>query len=213
MLVGEGGEVGAAAGFVEAGGAYDDELLRLAQALGVDGGLAADHADGGELGDLVGQGHELGNGAKGLVGKGGVEASHEDPFAEGYEFERERDNSRGEELHLVDADDFDDVELGEEVRAEIFYGRDDGRVVGLGAVGGDRSAVVAKVDVRFVAGDALAGDAGALEAADEFFGLTGKHGASDDFENAGGGAWVHGLGYFRERTVVILRRSRQCIKG
>jgi hypothetical protein len=47
VLVDEGLEVGAAAGFVEAGGAYDDELLALAEALGVDGGLAADHADGG----------------------------------------------------------------------------------------------------------------------------------------------------------------------
>ena len=54
VLVGEGLEVRAAAGFVEAGGAYYDEFLALTEALRVDGGSAADHADGGELGDLVG---------------------------------------------------------------------------------------------------------------------------------------------------------------
>ncbi len=43
--------------------------------------------------------------------------------------------------------------------------------VGLGAVGGDGGAVVAEVDVGLVAGDALAGDAGALEASDELFDL------------------------------------------
>ena len=82
VLVGEGLEVGAAAGFVEAGGADDYELLALAEALGVDGGGAADHADGGELGDLVGEGHEVGDGAEGLVGEGGVEAGEDDALAE-----------------------------------------------------------------------------------------------------------------------------------
>ena len=52
------------------------------------------------------------------------------------------------------------------------------------AVAGDGSAVVAKVDVGLVAGDVLAGDAGALEAADEFLGLAGEHGAGYDFDSA-----------------------------
>ncbi len=68
----KGSKWGAAAGFVEACCANDDELLGLAEALGVDGGLAADHADGGELGDFVGEGHEGGDGAEGFVGEGGV---------------------------------------------------------------------------------------------------------------------------------------------
>ena len=62
VFVGEGLEVGAAAGFVEAGCADENQLLALTEALGVDGGRAADHADGGELGDLVGDGHEGGDG-------------------------------------------------------------------------------------------------------------------------------------------------------
>jgi hypothetical protein len=43
------------------------------------------------------------------------------------------------------------------------------------AIGG---AVIAEVDIGPVAVDALAGDAGLLEAADEFFGLAGEYGAS-----------------------------------
>ena len=86
-----GGEVGAAAGFVEAGGADDDELLRVTEALGVDGGLAADHADGGELGDGVGERHEVGDGAEGFVGEGGVEAGKDDSLAESDEVESDRD--------------------------------------------------------------------------------------------------------------------------
>jgi len=54
-------------------------------------------------------------------------------------------------------------------------------------VAGDGGAVVAEVDVGLVAGDALAGDAGALEAADELFGLAGEHGADDDFDSSRGG--------------------------
>jgi hypothetical protein len=203
VFVGVGGEVGSAAGFVEAGGADDDELLGLTEALGVDGGLAADHADGGELGDLVGEGHEVGDGAEGLVGEGGVEACHEDSFAEGDELEGEGDDVGREELDLVDADDLDGVELGSEGGAEVFDVADDGGFVGLGAVAGDGGAVVAEVDVGLEAGDALAGDAGALEAADELFGLAGKHGSDDDFEHAWTGCCCGGHeGYRSEKAAV-----------
>ena len=186
-----GGEVGAAAGFVEAGGADDDEFLRGGEALGVDGGLAADHADGGELGDAVGEGHEVGNGAEGLVGEGGVEAGEQDAFAEGNEVEGDGDDVGGEELDFVDADDFDFIELGVEEGAELVDGGDGDGVVGLRGVRGDGGAVVAEVDVGLVAGDALAGDASALQAADELLTLAGEHGAGDDFEHAWGGG-LHG---------------------
>jgi hypothetical protein len=191
-------EVRAAAGFVEAGSSYNDELLRLAEALGVDGGLAADHADGGELGDLVGQRHEGGDGAEGLVGKGGVEAGHEDALAEGDELERERDDLGREELDLVDADDVGFIELRGKRRAEVFDVADDRGVVGLGAVAGDSGAVVAEVDVGLEAGDALASDAGTLEAADELLGFAREHGAGDDFEDAGG----RGRGHWSDRKLL-----------
>jgi hypothetical protein len=166
----------------------------LAEALGVDGGGAADHADGGELGDLVGKSHEVGDWAEGLVGEGSVEAGEDDALAEVDEFHGEVGDAGVEELDFVEADDVDFVdaagfeELGLEAVGCWGY---DGGVVGVGAVAGDGGAVVAEVDVGFEAGYALAGDAGAFEAADELFGFAGEHGACDDFDAAWGGAIGH----------------------
>jgi hypothetical protein len=196
VLVEEGFEVGAAAGFVEAGGSDDDEFLRMAEALGVDCGLATDHADSGELGDFVGEGHEDGDRAEGLVGEGGVEAGEDDTLAQVNEFHGEVGDAGVEELGFVEADDVDFVNAvgGEEFVFEAFgRGGNYCCVMGLGAVAGDGGAVVAEVDVGFEAGDALAGDAGSLEAADEFFGFAGEHGAGDDFDAAGSGAIGHAL--------------------
>ena len=187
-----GAEAGAAACLIHAGGAYHDELLGVAKALGVDGGRAADHADGGELGDLVRDGHEGRDGAEGLGGEGGVEAGDEDAFAVMDEVHGEGDDGGVEELGFVDADDFDFRELGEDGFAEAVYVGYGGGLMGLGGMRGDGGAVVAEVDVRLEAGDALACDACALEAADEFFGFAGEHGADDDFDAAGMGGlhWV-----------------------
>jgi len=165
VLVEEGLEVGAAAGFVEAGGAYDDELLGLAEALGVDGGCSADHADGGELGDFVGEGHEDGDGAEGLVGEGGVEAGEDDALAEVHELKGERNDVGVEELDLIDADDVGLVDTAgaEELFAEAVAAGGDGRgVVSQRRMAGDGAAVIAEVDVGLEAGDALTGDAGAF---------------------------------------------------
>ena len=196
VLVEEGLEVGTAAGFVEAGGAYDDELLGLAEALGMDGWLAADHADGGEFGDFVGEGHEDWDWAEGLVCEGGVEACEDYALAEVDEFHGEVGDCGVEELGLVEADDVDLVDAvgGEEFGFEAFGGRGNYRcVMGLGAVAGDGGAVIAEVDVGFEAGDSLAGDAGSFEAADEFFGFAGEHGAGNDFDAAGSGAIGHSV--------------------
>src|ERR1700760_3956404 len=56
--------------------------------------------------------------------------------------------------------------------------------VGVRAMAGDRGAMVAEIDVGLVAGDALARDAGALQAADEFFGFAGDPGSYDGFDSA-----------------------------
>ena len=96
-----------------------------------------------------------------------------------------------EELDFVDADDFDLVELRIELGAELFDRGDGHGFVSLRGVRGDGGAVVAEVDVGLVDRDALAGDAGALEAADELLGLAGEHGAGDDFEHAWAGR-LHG---------------------
>ena len=104
-----------------------------------------------------------------------------------------------EELDFVEADDVDLVdavgveELGFKPVGCWGYDRS---VVGVRAMAGDGGAVVAEVDVGLEAGYALAGDAGALEAADEFFGFAGEHGAGDDFHAAGvgNGHWAMVLG-------------------
>ena len=124
VFVDVGLEVGAAAGFVETGCSDDDEFLTLAKTLRVDSGLAAGHADGGELGDLVGESHKVGDGTEGLVGEGSVEAGEQNAFAKVDEFESERDDVVVEELDLVDADDIDFVNLagGEEVLTQLIAG-------------------------------------------------------------------------------------------
>ena len=88
------------------------------------------------------------------------------------EFQGERDDAGVEELDFVDADDVDLVDAADTNSSALRLSTlvYDGGVVGLGAVAGDGGAVVAEVDVGLEAGDALAGDAGALEAADELFG-------------------------------------------
>jgi hypothetical protein len=195
VLVGEGLEVGAAAGFVEAGGTDDDEFLALAETLGVDGWCTADHADGGELGDFVGEGHEDRDWAEGFVGEGGVEAGQDDALAEVDEFHGEMADAGVEELNFVKADDVDFVDAAglEELdfQAVGCWGNYCG-IMGLRTVAGDGRAVVAEVNVGLETGDALAGDAGSFEAADELFGFAGEHGACDDFDAAWGGAIGHG---------------------
>jgi hypothetical protein len=194
VFVGEGLEVCAAAGFVEAGCADDYQFLALAEALGVDGGGSADHADGGEFGDLVGEGHEDRDWAEGLVGEGGVEAGEDDALAEVNEFHGEVGDAGVEELDFVEADDVDLVDAAgfeEFALKAVGCWSYDGGVVGLGAVAGDGGAVVAEVDVGFEAGDALAGDAGALETANELLGLAGEHGTDDDFDPSWSGAVGH----------------------
>ena len=86
--------------------------------------MAADHADGGEFCDLVCEGHQIGNGAEGLVGKGRVEAGEDDALTEVDELEGEGDDVLIEELGLVEADDVDFMDLagGEEVFAKAVAG-------------------------------------------------------------------------------------------
>ena len=167
----KGMKVGAAAGLVHSGRADDHEFLALAQPLGVDRCLSADHADGGELGDLVGDGHEVGDGTKGLAGKGGVEAGHQDTLAKANELDGQRKDRGVKELYFVDTDYVDPVELRVEFLTEPLDGGDGDCFVGLRAVGGDGAAMVAEVYVGLVTGHALASDACPLQAADQLFGF------------------------------------------
>nr|ADC35784.1 thymidine kinase [uncultured bacterium 282] len=190
-LIDPGLKVSPAASFIEARRSYDDQFLALAQSLCVDSGGSTDHAYCGELGDLVRDRHKIGNRAKGFGGEGGIQSRHHDTFAQMNQLDSERNDVIGEKLHLVDANNFYLIDLREEYGAEIFDCRDRRGVVGLRAVTSDGCAVVAEIDIGLVAGNPLAGDTGSLETANEFFGLTGKHGPGDQLE----AAWriIHGL--------------------
>ena len=140
----------------------------------MDGGGSANHTNCRELRHFVGEGHEVGDGTEGLVGEGGVEAGEDDSLTEVDELEGQVFDSAVEELSLVEAYDVDVVNavVGEELSFEAFGGgRNDCGIMGLRAVAGDGGAVVAEVDVGLEAGDTLAGDTGALEAANELFGF------------------------------------------
>src|ERR1035437_3581396 len=117
-------EAGAATCLVHSGGAYDDQFAACAKALGVDGRGSADDAYGGELGHLVGDGHERGNRAEGVTGKGGVEAGQQDALSQVDEFADQLHNRLVEELRLVDADDFHVGKLLVQSLAEVSHIRD-----------------------------------------------------------------------------------------
>jgi hypothetical protein len=188
VLVDIGMEVYPAAGFVEANCSYDDEFLALAKPLRVDGWLSADHTDSGELGDLVGECHQIGDRTEGLVREGRIEAREDDSLAKVNKLEGERDDIRVEELHLVDANDIHLMELvaGKEIVAEAIAGRgDDGGVMGVLRVASNCRAMVPEVDIGLVAGHALTRNSRALKASDQLLGLAREHGAGDDLDAAG----------------------------
>ena len=92
----------------------------------------------------------------------------------------------------------------------MLYVGDRSGIVGLRAVAGDRGAVVAEIDVGLVAGDALAGDAGSLEAANELFRFAREHGSGDDFDPARGGCchWAMVMGSVVDFWGLIIWRDR-----
>src|SRR5229473_384393 len=179
--LGIGLEAAAAAGFVHAGGADDDELFAVEKTLRVHRGIAAAHADGQQLGDFFGDGEKAGHGLEGAAAIIGVEASHDDAFAEISELGADVHDLVAEELRFVDADDFG-------AWLDLFH--DFGGFVD--AVGGDAQAGVRDnfVDgIAFVDGGledlhALARKFRAAQAADQFFAFAGKHRADDDFDPA-----------------------------
>ena len=118
-----------------------------------------------------------------------------------------------EELDLIEADDIDFVDavgLEEFDFEAVGCWSYDGGVVGVGAVRRDGRAMVAEIDVRFEAGDALPGDAGSLEAANELFRFAREHGSGDDFDPARGGCchWAMVMGSVVDFWGLIIWRDR-----
>jgi len=116
--------VSPAASFVKSDSANHNELLALAQPLGMDGGSAADHADRRQLGDLVSNGHQVGNGTEGLIREGGVKTGEDDALAQVHKLKGERKNGFREKLHLVDSNHFNFIELGKERSAKLLDRRE-----------------------------------------------------------------------------------------
>src|SRR5260370_19685377 len=74
-------EAAAAAGFVGAHGANDDQLFAVDKALGVNRGVAAADADREQLGDFFGDGEEARHRFEGAAAIIGVQAGDDDAFA------------------------------------------------------------------------------------------------------------------------------------
>src|SRR6202521_4831983 len=86
LFLREGGiglEAAATAGFVSAHRANDDELFAFDQALRVEGGVAAAHEDGEQLGDLFGDSQQAGHRFERTAAVNRVEARDNDALAEG----------------------------------------------------------------------------------------------------------------------------------
>src|SRR5439155_2349698 len=99
-------ETAAAASFVDAATADNDEFFAFHQALRVNGGIAATDADGEELGDFFGDGEEAGHRFERAAAIIGVEPGDNDTLAEISELTADLDDAFAEKLRFVDADDF-----------------------------------------------------------------------------------------------------------
>lgn len=175
----------AAASFIEARRTHHHQLLALPEALRVDGCLAADHAHGGELGDGVGDGHELRDRAERLPGERSIEPGHNDALAAVDEVIGQSEHLRAEELHLVHAKHVHAVELWFQGLPQPLYRGYSDSLMGLRTVRRDGRPVIAEVDVRLEAEHALASDTGPTQAPDQLFRFAGEHGTGDDFEGTG----------------------------
>src|SRR6266849_1019162 len=184
LFLGESGiglEAAAAAGFVRTHGANDDQLFAFDKALGVNRGIAAADADRQQLGDFLSDGEEARHRFEGAAAVIGIQAGHDDAFAEIRELGANIHNLIAKELRFVDADHFragrqlfhDFGGLEHVVRRNAEAGvRDD-------FVGG-----VALVDSGLEDLHSLARDLRAAQATDQLFAFTGKHRADDDFDPA-----------------------------
>src|SRR6267378_6603071 len=184
LLLREGGiglEAAAAAGFVGAHGADDDQLFAFDQALGVNRGIAAADADGEQLGYFLGDGEEARHWFERAAAIIGVEAGDDDAFAEIGELRANVNNFVAEELGFIDADDLrarrqffhDFGGLEDRVRRNAEARVRDDLVGGVTLVNGGLEYL-----------HALARDLCAAQTADQLFALAGKHRADHDFDPA-----------------------------
>ena len=171
----------AAAGFVEARGANEDTFAALDEALGVIGRIAAHHADGERLGDVLGDGQQLRHRLERPSEVVLIEPGDDHPLAAVRKGVARCRQVRIEELPFVDADDLGVRRDGGD---DVVRGPDVGR--GNPHVAVRHDVVVAEpiVDERLEDLHLLAGDLGAADATDQFLALAAEHAAGNDLDPA-----------------------------
>ena len=96
----------AAARLVHSARAHDDQLLGRHEALRVNGGISAAHADGQQLGDFLGHRQQARHRLKGTSHEIGVETGDDHALPKFGEAGARVDEAFAQKLGLIDADDF-----------------------------------------------------------------------------------------------------------
>ena len=182
LLGGAGGiEALAAERLVYVGLAELDKLGAGGKTVGVIGELAALDTDGVDFLHVLGDGHQERHRAEWLTEIVGVKAGDDDAHALVGKGLHHLYDAEIEELGFVDADNLDIVRNGKHLERSVD--RSGGNAVVI--VGDHFNVRVTVIDSWLEDGYFLMGELRPLETADEFFGLSGKHGAADDLHAAG----------------------------
>ena len=141
------------------------------------GQIAAVLTDGVHFGDVLRHGQQIGHRAEGLAPEVHIQARHNNPQAAQGQHLTDLRQVLIKELCLVYADDVDAIGQLQQA-AGVLDGRGEDVV---GIVGHHFGLIVARIHLGLEDFHPLIGNFGALQAADQFLGLTGKHGPADDF--------------------------------
>ena len=172
LLGGAGGvEALAAERLVDVGLAELDKLRACGETVGVVGELAAFDADGMDLLDILGDGHQERHRAERLAEIVGVKAGDDDAHALVGKCLDDLDDAEVEELGLVDADDLDIIRDGEHLDRSVD--RCGGHTVKV--VRHDLDVRIAVIYRRLEDGNLLVGKLGSSEPSQEFLCLTREH--------------------------------------
>jgi len=139
------------------------------------------HADGMDLGDVVGNGAERRHGAEGLSPEVHVQSGNDDAHPAVGQFVTDADQTLVEELGFVDTYHVDVGTEQQDAGRRVEWGGVDGVVV----VAHHLLVAVAGVDGRLEDFYLLLGKLRTAQTADEFFGLSREHGTADNFYSSG----------------------------
>ena len=175
------------------------------------GGPSGAGADGVQFGDVLRVGQQEGHGAKGAAEVVEVQSGDDDPNARIGQPVADVHDGRVEELDFIDADDGGGLRRAKHGRLELVGGGHCDGLLTTGIVAHHIGGVVAVVLDGLEQEHVLLGKDGAADAAEQFFGLAGEHGARDDLEGAADGmGWVP---FVCRHDVSILRRRSTAAKS